>query len=142
MIKRYDFERYANETPDERGTYVLYSDHEREVGELRDKFDASAAREIAASLGYALLERKHQALELALADMTRQRDEVLAMDTPWPLEIVLDKLSEAVGHLLTHHGCDQHGHEGLRVAQTVGRAMAGRVRAVLARNNQASEVKP
>lgn len=44
---------------------------------------------------------------------------VLALDTPWPLRDVLDKLRDATNHLLGYHSCDTHGHEGYQTASGV-----------------------
>lgn len=38
------------------------------------------------------------------------------MASPWPPREVVDKLAEAVSHLLADHDCDAHGHELYRAA--------------------------
>lgn len=55
----------------------------------------------------------------------------LSMDAPWPLPDVLEKLVEAVEHLLSAHSCDTHGYESYVVAIACGKAVLGNLRAGL-----------
>lgn len=45
----------------------------------------------------------------------------LRLDQPWSLHAVLTRLCDAADHLLHHHGCDTHGHEGIALARDAGR---------------------
>ena len=47
---------------------------------------------------------------------------VLRLDTAFPLRDVLQRLAEAIDHLLDGHNCDCHGHEGIRYAQQAAQA--------------------
>lgn len=58
-----------------------------------------------------------------IAELRRQLDEISRLDTPWPLHEVLSRLVHAADHLLRDHGCDTHGHEGIRDAAAAGRAI-------------------
>lgn len=49
------------------------------------------------------------------AETARLRN-ALGIGTPWPLRDVLERLADAAEHLLDDHGCDTHGHEGVRFA--------------------------
>lgn len=66
----------------------------------------------------------------AIDEAVRQeRVFLMAMDQPWPLLSVLDKLGDAVDHLLTFHGCDYEGHECFRYALNSARGLAAHIRA-------------
>jgi hypothetical protein len=43
------------------------------------------------------------------------------MDTPWPINEILQKLIEATDHLLNDHNCDHHGYEQYQQAANAGR---------------------
>jgi hypothetical protein len=47
---------------------------------------------------------------------------LLRLDQPWPLRDVIAKLVGATEHLLSDHGCDEHGHEETRRALIEGLA--------------------
>ncbi len=49
---------------------------------------------------------------------------VLRLSDPFPLQQILERLCDAVDHLLDDHSCDTHGHEGIRYAQQAGRYVA------------------
>lgn len=58
----------------------------------------------------------------ALVEVTRQRDEALRMDTPWPIPEVLRKLADAADILLHQRNYDGHGHEEIGHARDAARA--------------------
>jgi hypothetical protein len=68
-------------------------------------------------------------------DSLRQRVErmsdVLALDEPWPLFDVLDKLRAATVHLLDFHACDTHGHEEYKAAMMQAETIITRIKAAL-----------
>lgn len=52
-----------------------------------------------------------------------EREALLRLDQPWSLPEVLKRLNDATKHLLSDHGCDTHGHEGIRYAQQAAEEM-------------------
>ena len=65
----------------------------------------------------------------------RQRDdlgEALGLDTPWPLDSVLERLIYAAEHLLDSHSCDCHGYERIQHALEA----AGKIRTALGRGGK------
>lgn len=71
--------------------------------------------------------------------LIEQRDRLLnvfALDEPWPLRDVLDKLRAATAHLLDVHSCDTHGHEEFRTAMRQAETLIGRIDLALARSGE------
>lgn len=66
-------------------------------------------------------------------------DILLGQDTPDPLPDILDRLADAVDHLLVHHDCDCHpmgygGYEKWGSDAAMAREFASRLREALSRN--------
>jgi hypothetical protein len=58
---------------------------------------------------------------------------VIAMQSNprWPLTELLDELANSADHLLDAHGCDDHGHELVRIRAKEARIKAERIRSAL-----------
>jgi hypothetical protein len=70
-------------------------------------------------------------VEIQVAENRKLRSDLarltaaLGLDTPYPLAEVLEQLTDAAEHLLGHHSCDTHGHEGIRDAMLSARRILG-----------------
>lgn len=78
-----------------------------------------------------LIEQINQQLT-AERERTDKLEEALGIDQAWPLSDVLLKLCEASDHLLKHHDCDSHGHEGITLTVEYGRKYAVMIQQALA----------
>lgn len=67
-------------------------------------------------------------LEASQLKQDKELEEVLNADHPWPLRDVLLKLASAADILLDEHSYDGHGHEEIREAREVGRALALKIK--------------
>ena len=73
--------------------------------------------------------------------MEKKLDDILGYYTPSPLPDVLERLADAVDHLLDHHNCDCHpfeygGYENWELDAKVAREQASSLRDEVRRQNE------
>lgn len=94
----------------------------RELGMRRERFTPDEAAERMLMVKD-IVEEQHRALQDENRELRSELVAICRSDTPWPLHEVLARLVHAAEHLLRDHGCDTHGHEGIRDAAVAGRSI-------------------